>query len=245
MGDINIRRLAKDIRSIMKEPIENIYYIHDETDMTRGYALIIGPNDTPYSYGYYFFEFSFPSNYPFAPPIVKFCTNDGLTRFNPNLYVCGKVCLSILNTWKGEGWSSCQNIRSVLLSLQCALNDTPLLNEPGITTAHPDYHYYNTMLQYKNIEIAILGIINEKYLDKRFLIFWDRILEHYRRDRDAILDIINVLSYKLHDNSIHKFSIYSAQYHVNFNSLRQGMILADQKINQFYDITNNISNLKI
>jgi ubiquitin-protein ligase len=245
MGDINIRRLAKDIRSIMKEPIENIYYIHDETDMTRGYALIIGPNGTPYSYGYYFFEFRFPSNYPFVPPVVKFCTNDGLTRFNPNLYVCGKVCLSILNTWKGEGWSSCQNIRSVLLSLQCALNDTPLLNEPGITTAHPDYHYYNTMLQYKNIEIAILGIINGKYLDNRFLIFWDKVLEHYRRDRDTIVDTINVLSNKLDDNSINKFSIYSSHYRVNFNGLRQGVIMADQKINRFNDITNDITKLKI
>ncbi len=28
-------------------------------------------------------------------------------RFNPNLYNCGKVCLSLLGTWsggKGEGW---------------------------------------------------------------------------------------------------------------------------------------------
>ena len=28
-------------------------------------------------------------------------------RFNPNLYNCGKVCLSLLGTWsggRGEGW---------------------------------------------------------------------------------------------------------------------------------------------
>ena len=25
-------------------------------------------------------------------------------RFNPNLYNCGKVCLSLLGTWSGPGW---------------------------------------------------------------------------------------------------------------------------------------------
>ena len=34
-------------------------------------------------------------------------TGGGTVRFNPNLYNCGKVCLSLLGTWsggKGEGW---------------------------------------------------------------------------------------------------------------------------------------------
>lgn len=35
-------------------------------------------------------------------------TGGGSVRFNPNLYNCGKVCLSLLGTWeggKGEGWN--------------------------------------------------------------------------------------------------------------------------------------------
>ena len=34
-------------------------------------------------------------------------TGGGSVRFNPNLYNCGKVCLSLLGTWsgaKGETW---------------------------------------------------------------------------------------------------------------------------------------------
>ena len=34
----------------------------------------------------YFFEFKFPTNYPFSPPNVIYNTNDGRTRFNPNLF---------------------------------------------------------------------------------------------------------------------------------------------------------------
>ena len=54
MSKINLQRLAKDIKNVFNDPIENIYYKHDEDDILKGYAMIIGPENTPYSYGYYF-----------------------------------------------------------------------------------------------------------------------------------------------------------------------------------------------
>ena len=156
-----LRRIISDIKEIKKNPLtaHGIYYEHDETDMLKGRALIIGPADTPYADGFYLFTFQFPANYPHAPPKVEFCTSDGVTRFNPNLYRTGKVCLSILNTWKGEQWSGCQTISSVLLALCTVLNDEPLLNEPGITKSHRDYEAYNEIIRYKNIEVAIFGML--------------------------------------------------------------------------------------
>ena len=157
----SLRRIISDIKELRKNPLtaHGIYYEHDETDMLKGRALIIGPADTPYADGFYFFTFQFPGNYPHAPPKVEFCTGDGFTRFNPNLYRTGKVCLSILNTWKGEQWSGCQTISSVLLALCTVLNDEPLLNEPGITKTHRDYEGYNEIIKYKNIEVAIFGML--------------------------------------------------------------------------------------
>jgi ubiquitin-protein ligase len=156
-----LRRIISDIKELRKNPLtaHGIYYEHDETDILKGRALIIGPADTPYADGFYFFTFKFPANYPHAPPKVEFCTSDGVTRFNPNLYRTGKVCLSILNTWKGEQWSGCQTISSVLLALCTVLNDEPLLNEPGITKTHRDYEAYNEIIRYKNIEVAIFGML--------------------------------------------------------------------------------------
>ena len=156
-----LRRIISDIKELRKNPLtaHGIYYEHDDTDMLKGRALIIGPADTPYADGFYFFTFQFPGNYPHAPPKVEFCTGDGFTRFNPNLYRTGKVCLSILNTWKGEQWSGCQTISSVLLALCTVLNDEPLLNEPGITKTHRDYEGYNEIIKYKNIEVAIFGML--------------------------------------------------------------------------------------
>ena len=114
-----ITRLIKDVKEIIMNPLTShgIYYHHNEADILKGEVLIIGPKDTPYENGFYLFEISYPVNYPYSPPVVKYFTNDGITRFNPNLYKCGKVCLSILNTWRGDQWSSCQTISSVLLAL--------------------------------------------------------------------------------------------------------------------------------
>ena len=99
-----IKRLIRDVKDIIKNPLTDngIYYKHDDTDMLKGYAMIVGPEDTPYFGGFYFFKFKYPDNYPHSPPKVFFCTNGDGIRFNPNLYTNGKVCVSLLNTWSGD-----------------------------------------------------------------------------------------------------------------------------------------------
>jgi len=205
----SIRRIMLDCKDIINEPIDNIYYHHDEDNLYKGYALIIGPKDTPYENGFYFFEFTFPETYPFNPPKVKFHTYDGFTRFNPNLYINGNVCLSILNTWEGEKWSSCQSIRSILLTLTTVLNDTPLLNEPGITIHHKDFDAYNQLLEYKNVEISILKYLEKTNLNYNFHYFYknmvDYFIEHYEMIRARIqkpckrinISIYNTATYNL------------------------------------------------
>ena len=160
LNKITIQRLASDVKFLLNNSIENIYYMHSEESILKGYALIIGNNDTPYSNGYFLFKFNFPENYPFSPPKLKYLTNDGKMRFNPNLYSDGKVCLSLLNTWKGEGWTSTQTIYSILITLSSILNNKPLLNEPGINENNKNIEPYNLLINYKTIEISIINQIN-------------------------------------------------------------------------------------
>jgi len=154
-----IKRIIKDVKDINtnKEDFKKngIFYKHDDENVLKGYILIIGPNNTPYQYGFYFFEILFSYDYPFTPPKVKYFTNDGYTRFNPNLYINGKVCLSILNTWRGEQWTSCQTLRSILLTLVTIFNNEPLTNEPGIKNTHKDFENYNKIITYKNLHFSI------------------------------------------------------------------------------------------
>ena len=83
-------------------------------------------------------------------------TNDGTTRFHPNLYRNGKVCISILNTWKGEQWTSCQTIKSVLLMLVTLFHNKPLLNEPGFTERHRSFIPYNNIIRLKIYKLLLL-----------------------------------------------------------------------------------------
>ena len=189
-----IKRIVDDIKSLIKEPLHDIgiFYKHDEEDMLKGHAMIIGPEKTCYEHGFYFFRFAFPHDYPFAPPKVEYLTNDGITRFHPNLYRDGKVCLSVLNTWKGEGWSACQSIRSVLIILQSILNDTPLLHEPGITKTHKDFNNYNKIITFRNYAFAISAQSTPKYLSSKNLywipLFKSHMLEYLEKNKYKIRD---------------------------------------------------------
>ncbi|KAL5758893.1 hypothetical protein ACOSP7_021504 [Xanthoceras sorbifolium] len=62
--------------------------------------------------------------------------HSGGLRINPNLYECGKVCPSLLNTWsnnKNEKWIPSMSTKlQVLVSIQALiLVQKPYFNEPG------------------------------------------------------------------------------------------------------------------
>jgi ubiquitin-protein ligase len=226
----SIKRIMIDYKEIMKEPLEGIYYNQDEKNAYKGYSLIIGPESTPYEYGYYMFEFIFPDNYPFSPPTVKFITYDGFTRFNPNLYINGRVCLSILNTWSGEKWSSCQSIRSILLTLRTLiLNDTPLLNEPKITVEHKDYIPYNKLIEYKNVEISILKYLEKNNLPYEFHCFYPVMVENYLKYYDYFIK-----KFKERPREFVNISLYSVNMlSLNYKNLCRLMeIVYDELINE-------------
>ena len=108
-----------------------IYYWNDDANIQKGRAMIIGPEGTPYAFCPLIFSLEFPPDYPFVSPRVQIMTSDGHTRFHPNLYVGGKVCLSILGTWQGPAWASTMSISTVLKSIQSLLEANPIVNEPG------------------------------------------------------------------------------------------------------------------
>jgi ubiquitin-conjugating enzyme E2 Z len=212
-----IQRLLKDVKHIIKNPLteHGIYYIHHDTDVMKGYACIVGPEDTPYFGGYYFFEISYPFDYPHNPPKVTYCTNAENIRFNPNLYKCGKVCVSLLNTWRGEQWTSCQSISTVLLTLCTLLCKNPLLNEPGVHENHSDMKNYNTIIEYANIHIAVCNLLQRKegvylpffenfypFMKERFIQNYDKLLSlaelrHMEYQEKPLTDAITTAMYSL------------------------------------------------
>jgi ubiquitin-conjugating enzyme E2 Z len=161
-SSIAVKRIFNDQIRLERESLNphGIYHVFDENNLYSAKAMMIGPSDTPYENGYYFFDITFPENYPFSPPAVKFCSTDGYIRFNPNLYANGKVCLSVINTWAGPSWTSCQNLSSVLLSIQSLLNKHPLQNEPGYETCVDSKSVnYNKYIKHEVMRFAIYNLL--------------------------------------------------------------------------------------
>ncbi|TVU03170.1 hypothetical protein EJB05_51302 [Eragrostis curvula] len=129
-----VKRIQHDWSLLEKDLPALIYVRVSENRMDLLRAVMIGPQGTPYHDGLFFFDAQFPASYPATPPVVYY--HSGGLRMNPNLYNCGKVCLSLLGTWHGtscEKWNAAQStMLQVLISIQAlVLNEKPYFNEPG------------------------------------------------------------------------------------------------------------------
>ena len=229
----SIRRVLSDVREMMSCPLTDsgIYYVHDEEDVLVGHAMLYGLPDTAYAGGYYFFRINFPPNYPHAPLTVTFLTNDGTTRMHPNFYKNGYVCLSILNNWKGEQWTGCLTLKSVLLTMVSVMDDAPMLHEPGIRETHADFLPYHRIIEYKTIEFACCRILNPAEFDRYIAMpaackpyFYARMRELFNASRDQILDRARALKSKYANSaepSSHFLSvaIYGMQCVLNYDAL--------------------------
>lgn len=216
------KRLINDIKEIVKNPLtkEGIFYKHDEKNMLIGYALIIGNKETPYAFGNFLFRFNFPNDYPHTPPKVTYLTNDGITRFHPNLYKNGKVCLSILNTWKGDQWTGCQTISSILLSLASILDDCPLINEPGVEKTHRDVKQYTKIVDYRCKEFAIYKMLIGDISLYENELFYEEIKENFLKNFE---EIINLFKDKESDETI-STKIYNLYCRTNKLKLKNQLI---------------------
>ena len=225
----SFKRLMKDIRDIIKNPLheDGIYYMHDDENILKGYALIRGPLDTPYSYGFYLFEITYPKDYPTNPPKFTFLTNSDNVRMNPNLYRNGKVCVSILNTWRGEQWSSCQTIKTVLLTLLMIFNNKPLLNEPGFQEDSEDFEPYNEIIMFKNIDTAIIKVLKEEIYPDIFKKFSKYIIESFLKNYN---DILATIKLKKGKSSIISTRVYSMNVDVNYRELETKIIALYKKL---------------
>lgn len=86
--DICVRRLTKELKSLMKDPIKSpkIKVAADESNILEVHYVIEGSEKTPYAGGFYHGKLVFPKDYPLKPPSVIMLTRNG--RFQPNRRLC-------------------------------------------------------------------------------------------------------------------------------------------------------------
>ena len=179
----------------------SIFVRIDESNPMIIRALITGPKDTPYDSGCMIFDIYTSETYPVNCPNVKFM-NHGGKRFNPNLYHCGKVCLSILGqSYIGptpsasEKWNETSNLLQVLISIQSQiLIEDPYFNEPGhessmgTTSGNSCTKSYNENIRTYMMKSTMLDLLENPLLYPQFE---DVIINHFKLKRDYISQVLD------------------------------------------------------
>jgi ubiquitin-protein ligase len=230
-----MKRILKEIRDLEKDPDDFFLFNYDETNIRRLEVLIHGREDTPYSGAYFYFIFDLPEGYPLSPPIVTYKTTDESIRMNPNLYSCGKVCLSIINTWGSNDWSPAHTIKSIIVSINTfILNEYPYRNEPGFetTTDKKTLNYYNNKIRMISIEYGIIKTLQNKWKMSQAL--YDKMIVHYTiHKKHDIMDIYDKALQKflaqVNDKPMSGFGV-GKSINYNIESLKQELELVEKSL---------------
>lgn len=116
------RRLQQELMTLMMSGDTSVSAFPQGDNLFQWAATITGAAGTVYEGLKYKLSLSFPSNYPYSAPTVKFES----ACYHPNVDERGSICLDILK----DQWSALYDVRTVLISIQSLLgepnNDSPL-----------------------------------------------------------------------------------------------------------------------
>jgi ubiquitin-protein ligase len=209
-----------------------IYLCFAEERMDLCRAVVTGPIDTPYAHGLFVFDIYFPQSYPLVPPMITLMTTGmnaccilcilrlrtatttnvvvlallfsggGRVRFNPNLYVDGKVCLSLLGVASAsddsQRWNKdLSSLAQVLLSIQSQILGVsePYYNEGNGVSPHlrgtregnAGSEAYSRTIRLANLRYAMIDILRhpprgfEEVVSRHFALCRRRIAMQSKR----------------------------------------------------------------
>jgi ubiquitin-protein ligase len=111
------RRIQQELRESGTNKDPSIQWdLKDPSDKKKWWAIITGPEGTPYHGFKLSLNITLPYNFPYGAPCVSF-TGD---IWHPNVGTTGNICLDILND---PNWTPALKLSAVLLSISSLLND--------------------------------------------------------------------------------------------------------------------------
>jgi baculoviral IAP repeat-containing protein 6 len=194
------KRLLHEYTSLQKSlPVSqeaSIFMRVDDKYNCVNRVLMTGPKDTPYEGGCFIFDTYICPEFPNKSPKTWFL-NHGGKRFNPNLYDSGKVCLSLLGTWKGQASETWNYKTSTLYQLYMSIQsqilvEQPYFNEPsyeryiGTNNGNIYNKDYNDNIRYYTMCHAIYDLLQNP---KIYPQFEDIIKYHFYFKKDKIIEI--------------------------------------------------------
>ena len=220
------KTIVKEIKLLQKNILidhkSGIFVCKHSTRKNIIRVAITGPYGTPYENALFIFDLIINNDYPDGPPKLHL-SNTGGKRLNPNLYYCGKVCLSLLGTWHGdesEIWNrNTSNISQILISIQSLiLVEKPYFNEPGYMDRYDtddgqkDSRKYSEQVTLYAMNHGINDLINDLQSDfPQYSEFHDIIRNHFKFKRNEILN--KMIEWK--DNVVNNKDNYKSILYTN------------------------------
>lgn len=146
------KRLRKELQVLRKAGDDSdIVLSVDPYNLLKWKAFIKGPVDTPYESGVFELAIRCTSEYPLAPPSIKFITR----IFHPNVHFrTGDICLDILKKEWSPAWGLQAACRAVLALLSDPDAESPLNCDAGNMVRNNDMPAYISMCRMYTVENA-------------------------------------------------------------------------------------------
>ena len=116
------KRLENEFKLISKDSVCGCtVLLENENDLKNWTILMLAPESTPYEGGVFKLKFTFPDNYPFKAPDVKFTT----TIYHPNIKTdTGEICQDVF----ASSWAPTQKVADILEKI------VSMLRQPSTST---------------------------------------------------------------------------------------------------------------
>ncbi|KAJ7197240.1 ubiquitin-conjugating enzyme/RWD-like protein [Mycena pura] len=144
------KRLTNELMTLMMSSSPGISaFPKSDGNLFEWVGTIEGPAETIYAGLSFRISISFPANYPYVAPTIKFDT----PCFHPNVDInSGAICLDILQ----DKWSAVYSVQTILLSLQSLLgepnNASPLNTDAAAIWDTPDAFKMQLLKHYRPLK---------------------------------------------------------------------------------------------
>lgn len=145
------KRLSSELMSLMMSASPGISaFPKSDANLFEWVGTIEGPVGTVYKGLAYKINISFPANYPFVAPTIKF--DASTTCYHPNVDLQGNICLDILQ----DKWSAVYSVNTILISLQSLLgepnNSSPLNTDAAGLWNYPEEYKAQVMRYFRAMD---------------------------------------------------------------------------------------------
>ena len=109
MSGLAANRIQKELAAFLADPPPGCSVLQMGDDLSRWQVQVEGPPESSFEGGNFTLLVTFPPDYPFKPPKVKFETR----IFHPNINQSGDICLDTL----ASQWAPSFSMAQVMLSI--------------------------------------------------------------------------------------------------------------------------------